>query len=228
MGLGFRETGPERPNRAVGGARPTPILLRSVPGPADVTSAGAGTATGGPTAPIPPEARRWLHDKYERLAAEEGQLSSSRTTYYAAIGTVLITGLIVVSSDFMNDRLVLAVFVTFLATLGLLISAVWAVLLHRTNDAQNLWREAARRLEETNPPVEGSWNAAITLRSGTTLEADLLRPFLLHEARFSRRPGVPWMDRVDPTRWTGVLPVTFLAIWTVLLGGVWVWYLLLH
>ena len=40
--------------------------------------------------------RRWLHDKYERLAAEEGQLSSVRTSYYAAIGTVLITGLVVV------------------------------------------------------------------------------------------------------------------------------------
>ena len=71
--------------------------------------------------------RRWLHDKYERLASEEGQLSSMRTSYYAAIGTVLLTGLVVVIADLMNQPTLLAALVTFLASLGILISLVWAV-----------------------------------------------------------------------------------------------------
>ena len=106
--------------------------------------------------------RRWLHDKFERLAAEEGQLSTGRAAYYAAIGTVLITGLLVVLADLLGEPSLLVVAVTFLAGLGILISLVWAVLLHRTNDAQNLWREAARLLERDHPPIEGIWNAPIT------------------------------------------------------------------
>ena len=76
---------------------------------------------------------RWLHDKYEPLAAEEGQLTASRTSYFAAIGTVLVTGLVVAIADLLSQPWVLAAVVTFLAALGLLISAVWAVRLHRTH-----------------------------------------------------------------------------------------------
>ncbi|HEY1197494.1 MAG TPA: hypothetical protein VGG32_02035 [Thermoplasmata archaeon] len=68
--------------------------------------------------------RRWLHDKCERLAAEEGQLSSVRTSYYAAIGTVLITGLVVVIADLINQPSLLTVVVPFLSVLGILISIV--------------------------------------------------------------------------------------------------------
>jgi hypothetical protein len=171
---------------------------------------------------------RWLHDKYERLSAEEGQLSTSRTSYYAAIGTVLITGLIIVAADFQNEPSILALTVTFLAGLGLLISFVWAVLLHRTNDAQNLWREAARRLEESHPPLEGEWRAPITLRSGYTVQLDLLRPYLAHQQRFSSKNPISWMDRVDPATLTEILPKTFLALWGTALGLVWAWYLFLR
>ena len=45
----------------------------------------------------------------------------------------------------------LALVATFLAALGILFSFVWAILLHRTNDALALWREAAARLEELQP-----------------------------------------------------------------------------
>ncbi|MCI4331523.1 MAG: hypothetical protein L3K19_06720 [Thermoplasmata archaeon] len=182
-----------------------------------------------PTQQIPPsltpEARRWLHDKYERLAAEEGQLSSTRTTYYAAIGTVLITGLIIVLADFVNQPLVLPAFINFLAALGILISSVWAVLLHRTNDAQGLWREAAIRLEESTPPLEGEWKVPITLRSGFSIDVDLLRPYLAHQTRFSPRKGLSWMDRVNPSPLTEILPMTFLAIWGAVLVASWWWYL---
>ena len=174
------------------------------------------------------EDRRWLHDKYERLAAEEGQLSSVRTSYYAAIGTVLITGLVVAMADLLNEPTLLAVVVSFLAVLGILISSVWAVLLHRTNDAQNLWREAALRLEQTEPPVDGAWNVPITLRSGATLDLNLLRPFEAHAERFSRRRSISWMDRVDPSSLTEILPLTFFTIWVAVLAIVWVWFLILR
>jgi hypothetical protein len=171
--------------------------------------------------------RRWLHDKYERLAAEEGQLSSVRTSYYAAIGTVLITGLLVVLADLINERTILLVVVTFLSALGVLISLVWAVLLHRTNDAQALWREAALRLEEAEPPVDGQWRAPITLRSGATIHPNLLRPFQTHAARFSRAKSISWMDRLDPAPLTEILPVTFLGVWVTVVVVTWVWFLLL-
>jgi len=184
-----------------------------------------------PTTPAPAltqEDRRWLHDKYERLAAEEGQLSSVRTSYYAAIGTVLITGLVVVIADLMSQPSLLAVVVTFLATLGILISIVWAVLLHRTNDAQNLWREAALRLEQSEPPIDGAWTVPITLRSGASLDLNLLRPFEAHAERFSRRRSISWMDRVDPSALTEVLPLTFFALWVAVFSIVWVWFLCLR
>ncbi|MGA8663601.1 MAG: hypothetical protein WB809_00810 [Thermoplasmata archaeon] len=172
--------------------------------------------------------RRWLHDKFERLAAEEGQLSTGRTTYYAAIGTVLITGLLVVLADLLGEPSLLVVAVTFLAGLGILISLVWAVLLHRTNDAQNLWREAARLLERDHPPIEGIWNAPITLRSGETMNVDLARPYLAHNARFAPIRQVSWMDRVNPLALTEVLPLTFIVIWSSVLVIVWFWYLVLR
>ncbi|MGP8159395.1 MAG: hypothetical protein ACLPWO_07325 [Thermoplasmata archaeon] len=174
------------------------------------------------------EDRRWLHDKYERLAAEEGQLSSVRTSYYAAIGTVLITGLVVVIADLMNQPSLLAMVVTFLSVLGILISIVWAVLLHRTNDAQNLWREAALRLEQSEPPVDGAWKVPITLRSGASLNLNLLRPFEAHAERFSPARSISWMDRVNPSSLTEILPLTFLGIWVAVLAIVWVWFLVLR
>jgi hypothetical protein len=170
---------------------------------------------------LSPEERRWLHDKYERLAAEEGGLSANRTSYYAAIGTVLITGLLIALDDFMNDRSLLAVVVTFLAALGILISSVWAILLHRTNDAQNLWREAATHLERVSPPVTVALPARVRLRSGETVGVDLSRPYLAHAARFSDSPKVSWMDRIDPSATTEVLPLTFLVLWVAVLIVVW-------
>jgi hypothetical protein len=185
-------------------------------------------SVGPPNPPLSPEDRRWLHDKYERLAAEEGNLATGRTTYYAAIGTVLITGLLVVAADLLSQPLLLVASVSFLAGLGVLISFVWAVLLHRTNDAQNLWREAARQLERHTAPVEGVWQAPVTLRSGETLNVDLLRPYLAHDARFARSRQISWMDRVNPSGLTEILPVTFLGVWLAILAIVWGWYLFLR
>jgi hypothetical protein len=178
-----------------------------------------------PPSPIGPADRRWLHDKYERLASTESELAGSRTSYYAAIGTVLITGLLVAIVDLMAEPLILAIVVTFLAALGLLISSVWAVLLHRTNDALTLWREAALRLEQGAPPLEGEFRAPITLRSGDTVQLDLFRPYQTHQERFARTSNVSWQDRVDPSALTEILPLTFLVVWTAVLILNWAWYL---
>lgn len=193
-----------------------------------MAASGSAPAPNRPVPSLSPDDRRWLHDKYERLASEEGQLSAARTSYYAAIGTVLITGLIVVLADLLGQPVILAVVVTFLAALGILISLVWAVLLYRTNDAQELWREAALLLEEAEPPVEGAWEVPLKLRSGTTVTANLLRPFQAHSLRFSSRKPVSWMDRVNPSKLTEVLPVAFVAIWSVVFVLVWVWFLFLR
>lgn len=181
-----------------------------------------------PPPPLSPEDRRWLHDKYQRLASEEGELAASRTTYYAAIGTVLITGLVIAIDDFLNEPTLLAASVTFLAGLGIVISVVWVVLLHRTTDAQNLWREAALRVEEDVPPIEGVWRAPITLRSGKRVNLDLLRPYQSHAERFSPMRGVSWMDRLNPATLTEVLPIAFLGIWGSVLALIWVWWLILR
>ncbi|MFI5414666.1 MAG: hypothetical protein ACHQ16_03250 [Candidatus Lutacidiplasmatales archaeon] len=177
---------------------------------------------------LSPEERRWLHDKFERLASEEAQLAASRTSYYAAIGTVLITGLIVVAADLAGNPLEMTGGVTFLASLGVLISLVWAVLLHRTNDAQKMWREAALQLETVAPPLAGQVLIGIELRSGDRLPVDLLRPYTAHHARFSSSKRISWMDRVNPERLTEVLPMTFLGVWSGALVLIWVWFFFLR
>lgn len=189
-------------------------------GSAEVSPAGSSAGT-----VLREEQRQWLHDKYERLAAEEGQLAASRTSYYAAIGSVLITGMVVAIADLSGNRLVLAAVASFLASLGVLISFVWALLLHRTNDAQALWREAAIRLEESQPPLEGDLPARITLRSRETIPVNLLRPYEVHQQRFARGGEVSWMDRVNPGRFSEILPVVFVVVWIAILVFAWAWYL---
>jgi len=177
-----------------------------------------------PTPPLDPDVRRWLHDKYERLAAEEGQLAASRTSYFAAIGTVLITALVVVINYFLNQHGLLLVLVTFVSGLGFLISFVWLILLHRTIDAMKMWRESAANLERLSPPVDGVMPAPVTLRSGGTIEVDLLRPYIAHAQRFSKDHAISWPDRLSPDFLTEILPMSFLVIWTVVLVAVWVYF----
>jgi len=165
--------------------------------------------------------RRWLHDKYERLAAQEGDLAASRTSYFAAIGTVLITGVIVALQYFVSSPRTLLLVATFLSALGLLISFVWAVLLHRTLDAQAMWREAAEQLERVAPPIPGELPGAITLRSGQTISVNLLRPYGAHARRFSDDTAISWMDRLRPGALSEVLPVAFLVLWGVVLAAAW-------
>lgn len=170
-----------------------------------------------------PADRKWLHDKYERLAANEGSLSATRTSYFAAIGTVLLTAFIVAVDDFLSHPHLLIAIITFLSALGIAISFIWAVLLHRTTDAQSMWRESARYLEEMDPPLEGEVRVGITLRSGEKLELNLLRPFVAHARRFSKDKGVSWMDRVTPETLTEILPVSFIILWVGILVVAWLY-----
>lgn len=177
------------------------------------------------TTTLSPETARWLHDKYEHLASDEAGLASSRTSYFAAIGTVLFTGLIWVVANLIHLQEVFVIMVSFLAAVGILISVIWAVLLHRTFDAQELWREAARDLERLYPPVSATLMAPIALRDKGTLEIDLARPFQAHSARFSPTRGVSWMDRVNPTTLTELLPQAFIVMWVLILAVVWSWWI---
>jgi hypothetical protein len=177
---------------------------------------------------LTPEERRWLHDKYERLAAEEGQLSASRTAYFATIGAVLFTGFVVLIANLLNQPLLFVLAATLLGALGLLISGVWTLLLHRTNDAQTMWREAALRLEEVAPPFSVALESRVTLRSGAYIPVDLNRPFQMHATRFSPDNPITWFDRFSPFRLVEVMPITLLAMWATVLGSVWLWYLVLR
>jgi hypothetical protein len=169
--------------------------------------------------------RRWLHDKYERLGEEEGQLAATRTTYFATVGAVLVTGLVLVIINLLDRPPVLVESVTLLATFGILFSAVWAILLHRTTDAQALWREAALRLEELAPPVPTELLAPVTLRSGRTIQVNLAQPYRVHAERFSPRNPISRLDRVNPWTLTEIMPLTFVIVWVVTLVGVWTWFL---
>jgi hypothetical protein len=171
------------------------------------------------------EERRWLHDKYERLAAEEGQLSGIRTAYFATIGAVLLTGLVVLIADLLGTAVLFTVAATLLAALGILVCSVWTVLLHRTNDAQAMWREAALRLEESAPPVLVSLPIQITLRSRATVPVDLNAPYHMHNARFAAGGQISLLDRINPNRMMEIMPISLLAIWGTVLVVVWSWYL---
>ena len=178
-----------------------------------------------PESPLSLEDRRWLHDKYEKLGEEEGQLAATRTSYFATIGAVLVTGLVVVVSNLIGRPTMFVTAVSLLAAFGLLISTIWAVLLHRTTDAQNLWREAALRLEERAPPLPQTLRAPVSFRSGLTIDVDLSRPYQAHRARFSPDGPSSWLDRVNPWTLTELMPIAFIAIWAGALVGVWLWYL---
>lgn len=188
-------------------------------------------ASGSPSAltdQLSVEDRRWLHDKFERLTAEEGQLAAGRTSYFAAVVTVLITAVVVSVADLSAHRLELALVVTFLSTLGILITFVWWVLLHRTNDAHALWTQASLQLEQVAPPIAGSLPGTIRLRSGETVSVNLLRPAEVHASRFSRARAVSPMDRVNPDRLTELLPQTFLVVWVATIILIWSWYGAVH
>ncbi len=171
------------------------------------------------------EERRWLHDKYERLAAEEGQLSGIRTAYFATIGAVLLTGLVVLIADLLVIPLLFTVAATLIASLGILVCTVWTVLLHRTNDAQAMWREAALRLEDASPPILDPLPTQISLRSKATISVDLNAPYHMHNARFEAGGRISFFDRIDPNRMMEIMPMSLLVIWGTVLIVVWSWYL---
>lgn len=184
------------------------------------SESGAGSAVDLPSLDGP--GRRWLHDKYERLAADEGELSANRTSFFAAIETVLLTAFVLGVDGFLSSHLLLLAAVSFMAVLGILISVVWAVLLRRTTDALQMWRESARHLETVAPPLEGDLRVPIPLRSGERLELNLLRPYSAHAQRFAKDKGISWMDRVTPEALTEVLPASFLVMWVGILVAAWV------
>jgi len=180
-----------------------------------------------PAAPfdaISPEERRWLHDKYERLAGDEAELANSRTSYFAAIASALVAALVVLVINELGHPLLFAMMSSLLAGFGILISAVWTVVLHRTTAAQNLWREAALLLESQAGPIATTLPSDVPIRGGRTIRVDLTRPYRAHQTRFAPTAEVPWIDRVNPSEVSENVPLTLAVLWTVVVVGTWVWY----
>lgn len=171
------------------------------------------------------EERRWLHDKYQRLAEHEAQLADYRTSYFGAILAALVAAqaLIVINLRGAPNELVTSS--TILDASGIAISAVWALVLHRTYAAQALWREALIQLEVHASPLPGRLDAVVSIRGGpATIAVDLARPYHTHRDRFSARPNVPWLDRVRPLELTSDIPLILVGIWAVTLAIVWAWF----
>ena len=185
------------------------------------SEAPAGHAT------VTPEERRWLHDKYERLAADEAQLADSRTSYFAAIASALVAALVILVINELKAPTTFVAMASLLAGFGILISLVWTVVLHRTTAAQNLWRDAALALENDAPPIRVPIPGTLALPPGRTIGVDLTRPYLAHQARFSE-PGLPWVDRVRPSELSANVPLILVILWSVVLVGAWGWYLFLQ
>ena len=184
---------------------------------------------GNPSTPPPAIAsdeRRWLHDKYERLAAEEATLADSRTSYFAAIASALVAAFVVLVVNELTHAMLLVTLSTLLAAFGILISVVWTLVLHRTGDAQYVWREAALLLESTAPPIAASLPATLETRHGDTIQVDLTQPYHVHAIRFSDSNRVAWIDRVNPSTISANVPLLLVGLWTIVLIGAWAWYLL--
>ncbi|MCI4353942.1 MAG: hypothetical protein L3K06_01075 [Thermoplasmata archaeon] len=190
---------------------------------------GADMSTGTPQAPasVSPEERRWLHDKYERLAGDEAQLADSRTSYFAAISSALVAALVILVVNELKVPSVFVVMTSLLASFGMLISIVWTVVLHRTTAAQVLWRDAALALEQDAPPIAVPLPGMVVLPAGRSLQVDLTRPYLAHKARFTE-PGLPWVDRVKPSELSANVPLILVVLWSLVLLGVWTWFLFLQ
>src|SRR5690348_138924 len=86
------------------------------------------------------EERRWLHDKYQKFDQGEAQLADFRSSYMAAITTGLVAATVYAVVNLLpKGNLLFATTLTLLAGLGILLSTLWALVLRRTTQAQNLW-----------------------------------------------------------------------------------------
>ncbi len=174
---------------------------------------------------LSPSDRRWLHDKYEKLAEHEAQLADYRTSYFAVLNTALVAGTVLVVVNLLKTPPIFATAASLLAVFGLLMSAVWAIQLHRTLAAQNLWRDAALALETDHPPVPAPLTARIP--GGVPdrpITVDLARPYHAHHTRFSREHGATFLDSIRPAELWSYIPVMFCAVWGTVIVVVWVWF----
>ncbi len=176
------------------------------------------------TQELAPTDRRWLHDKYEKLAEHEAQLADYRTSYFAVLNTALVAGTVLVVVNLLKTPPIFATAASLLAGFGLLMSVVWALLLHRTLAAQDLWRDAALALEAEFPPVPAPLPADLPAGvAGRRISVDLARPYHAHHLRFSGEHGASFLDTIRPAEVWSRIPVIFCGVWGTLLVAVWVW-----
>ncbi|HYK92682.1 MAG TPA: hypothetical protein VEY07_01395 [Thermoplasmata archaeon] len=174
---------------------------------------------------LPSGERRWLHDKYEKLAEHEAQLADYRTSYFAVLNSALVAGMVLVVINLLRNPPVFATTSTLLAGFGILMASVWAVVLHRTIAAQNLWRDAALALETDFPPVTAPLIRRVPGgRAGEEISVDLARPYHAHRLRFSRDSGAGYLDTVRPAELWSNVPVLLTGAWVGVIVVVWAWY----
>ena len=169
-----------------------------------------------------------MHDKYQRFDQSEGQLADYRSSYTAAVTTALVAAMVYAVVNLLpKSALLFATTVSLLAAFGVLISLVWAVVLRRTTQAQQLWRDAAFRLEEDVPPVEGTISATLSASPTRSISVDLARPYHVHLERFAG-VGTSRLDRIRPADLTSQVPVLLVVVWSIVVAGAWVWYAFAH
>lgn len=170
--------------------------------------------------------RKWLHDKYAALAAEESQLAGIRTSYSITIGAVLVTGLVIAVAGLTDHPSFLVTMVSLLAGFGLFQAMIWSLLLRHTLEAQGVWRDAAFQLEAIAPPIATSVPGQTTLPGGTAKAVDLTRPYAMHRIQFSPRAGSPPLTRLQASSLMLAMPTALVVLWLSVLLAVWSWYFL--
>ncbi len=171
--------------------------------------------------------RRWLHDKYEKLAEHEAQLADYRSSYFAVLNTALIAGLVLIVINLLRNPPLFLAGASMLGLFGAGMSGIWALVLHRTIAAQNLWRDAALALETDFPPLESPLVTQVPGgQPGTSISIDLTRPYHAHRLRFSREHGATFFDAIQPGHvWSGI-PLVFCVGWLTVMVAVWAWYVI--
>ena len=176
---------------------------------------------------VPAEERRWLHDKYQSLAEYEARLADYRTSYFAVLNTALVAGVVLVVINLLRTPPVFATTASMLTAFGVVMSVVWAIVLHRTIAAQNLWRDAALALEADYPPISGPLPSHVPGgRAGHLIPVDLARPYHTHRSRFSRGSGAGYLDSIRPAAVWSDVPILFGIAWGAAFVTVWAWYFL--
>lgn len=175
-----------------------------------ICRSGATTAT---------ESARYLHDKYERLAAHEDLLVDQRTAFFVAITSVIAAVVYFALSSQGTSPLFWRVLLLSSAGMSTL-SVFWLFTVERTIHSQRLFRDHAKTIERL-------WPLADSPIARSTSGPYLSQPFSAHQIEFLERrdgrPNLRLLHSLPPSVLWSRLPWVFLV-----LGGIGVGFAILH